>query len=253
MQNNDENSPEIMTNPPDFFENKTHILVVDDDERIRSLIQRYLTQQGFVVSGAGDAQAAKDVLERCTFDALILDVMMPGQDGISLTAELKAQSATPIILLTALGEVEDRIKGLENGADDYLPKPFEPQELALRLKAITRRAAIARANNQYSDYRIGAWIYVPKNSTLRQEHETGDISTTLTTGENALLSALAKNYGQVLDRDQLAALCNIDSGERTIDVQITRLRRKIEENPKDPKSIQTIRGQGYVLNATPLT
>jgi two-component system phosphate regulon response regulator OmpR len=178
--------------------------------------------------------------------------MMPGQDGISLTAELKAQSDTPIILLTALGEVEDRIRGLENGADDYLPKPFEPQELALRLQAITRRAAMARSNNQYSDYRIGPWVYAPKGSTLRQGQESGEITITLTSGENALLSALAKNYGQVLDRDQLAALCNIDSGERTIDVQITRLRRKIEENPKDPKSIQTIRGQGYVLNAAPL-
>jgi two-component system phosphate regulon response regulator OmpR len=252
MQNNDENSPEIMTSAPDFFENKTHILVVDDDERIRSLIRRYLTQQGFVVSAASNAKEAKDSLTRCTFDALVLDVMMPGQDGISLTAELKAQSNTPIILLTALGEVEDRIRGLENGADDYLPKPFEPQELALRLQAITRRAAIARSNNQYRDYRIGPWVYAPKDSTLRQNQESGDTTVTLTSGENALLSALAKNYGQVLDRDQLAALCNIDSGERTIDVQITRLRRKIEENPKDPKSIQTIRGQGYVLNAAPL-
>lgn len=236
----------------DYFESKTHILVVDDDERIRNLIQRYLTQEGFLVSCAADAEETKAILKKSTYDALVVDVMMPGQDGVSLTAELKQSINTPIILLTALGEVEDRIRGLESGADDYLPKPFEPKELALRIQAITRRMHQTQKQNEYKDYGIGPWIYSPRYSTLRKELPEGDETLTLTSGENALLAALAKNYGQTLDRDQLAELCNIDSGERTIDVQITRLRRKIENNPKEPKNIQTIRGQGYVLIAEPI-
>jgi len=241
-----------MNIPADFFESKTHILVVDDDERIRTLIQRYLTQEGFVVSCAADALETKTILNKCSFDAIVLDVMMPGQDGMSLTQELRPENKTPIILLTALGETEDRIKGLESGADDYLPKPFEPKELALRLSAITRRSGMNTPQKKHQDYAIGKWIYSPQYATIRHEKPDGDDSLTLTSGENALLHALAKNYGQILDRDQLAALCDIDSGERTIDVQITRLRRKIESDPKLPKNIQTIRGKGYVLNAEPI-
>jgi two-component system phosphate regulon response regulator OmpR len=236
----------------DFFEDKLHILVVDDDERIRTLIRRYLTQEGFVVSCAADALETKTILNLCSFDAIVLDVMMPGQDGMSLTQELRPENKTPIILLTALGETEDRIKGFESGADDYLPKPFEPKELALRLTAITRRANMHSVQKKYQDYAIGEWVYSPQYSTIRHETPDGDKSLTLTSGENALLQALAKNYGQILDRDQLAALCDIESGERTIDVQITRLRRKIEADPKAPKNIQTIRGKGYVLNAEPI-
>ncbi len=235
------------------YEEKTHILVVDDDSRIRSLIMRYLTQEGFIAVAAADAEEAKSALAELTFDAIVLDVMMPGQDGISLTADLKQNpNNPPIILLTALGEVQDRIRGLESGADDYLPKPFEPLELVLRLKAITRRTQKPAESKAYKDYAIGKWIYAPKYSTLRHEAADGDTTVQLTSGENTLLGVLAQNYGQHLNRDQLAELCGIDSGERTIDVQITRLRRKIEDNPKEPKNIQTIRGKGYLLNAEPL-
>ncbi len=243
-----------MSSATELYEDKCHVLVVDDDARIRSLIMRYLTQEGFMVAAAEDAAIAKTILAEYQFDAIVLDVMMPGQDGVSLTEELKANPSTPpIILLTALGEVQDRIRGLESGADDYLAKPFEPMELVLRLKAITRRAQQSPRDNTPTDYMIGKWIYAPKYSTLRHEQADGDITVQLTSGENALLGALAQNYGQHLNRDKLAELCGIDSGERTIDVQITRLRRKIEDNPKEPKSIQTIRGKGYLLNAEPLS
>lgn len=243
-----------MNLPNSHFEQKTHILVIDDDERIRKLLNRYLTKEGFLVTTAEDAVEAKAVLKSFSFDILIIDVMMPGQDGVDLTRELKQNTHTPpIILLTALGEVEDRIKGFENGADDYLPKPFEPKELKLRIDAITRRVKLYAQNaKDETDYVIGPWIYSPRYSTLRQETSEDDTSIKLTSGENTLLKVLAQNYGQILNREQLAEMSGVESGERTIDVQVTRLRRKIEEVAKDPKNLQTIRGKGYVLYAEPI-
>lgn len=224
-------------------EKKPHILVVDDDERLRQLLSQYLTEQGFLVSTATDAAAARDILKYLSYDLIICDVMMPGEDGVSMTRSLKKDRfATPILLLTALGETESRITGLEAGADDYLPKPFEPRELLLRIHAILRRIA-ARPPEEKTEIRFGRWLL----DLGRGELVDGADRLLLTQVEHTLLKALASKKGEVITREELAGLCNLDAAERTIDVQVTRLRKKIEEDPKLPRYVQTVRGKGYVL------
>jgi len=223
---------------------KPHILVVDDDSRIRDLVSRYLHENGFVVLTASDAGKASDVIQRFDLDALVVDVMMPGQSGLAFTQSLRRDGVeTPVLLLTALGEAEDRIDGLESGADDYMPKPFEPRELVLRLNAILRRTQ--KPQNLAQAYKIGDWRYNP----LHDELVNGKDVVRLTSVEANLLRALAENAGQVMSRDALAQVCGLEAGERTIDVQVTRLRRKIEENSKAPRYLQTVRGKGYLLRA----
>lgn len=223
---------------------KPHVLVVDDDDRIRSLLSRYLRENGWVVATAKDAQEAEGVMRVSLFDVLIVDVMMPGKTGLEFTRDLRKSSTIPVLLLTALGEVDDRISGLESGADDYLPKPFEPKELLLRLHAIIRRQApIDRTANAI---RVGRWTFRIEDS--RMEDDNGAVIH-LTSVETRLLEALARQSGKILTRDELARLCGVDGNDRTVDVQITRLRKKIEEDSRYPRFIQTIRGQGYMLKA----
>lgn len=220
-----------------------HILVVDDDDRIRNLVSRYLNEHGFLSFTAADAAQAKQIMEIGVFDALVIDVMMPGQDGRSLTKELREKSDIPVLLLTAMAEVDDRVGGFEAGADDYLTKPFDPRELVLRLEVMLRRRPPEKAVSR--TYRIGPWTYDPQVPELTG----GDEAVRLTDVETNLLKVLLKKPNTLLSRDDLAELCGIDAGERTIDVQVTRLRRKLEEDSKVPRYLQTVRGKGYLLRA----
>lgn len=222
---------------------KPHVLVVDDDDRIRSLLSRYLRDNGFIVATAKDGIDAMDVLKCAYFDILVLDVMMPNKNGLDLTKDLRTTSDIPILFLTALGEIDDRIKGLELGADDYLSKPFEPKELILRLHSILKRKG-GVINRDLNHLAIGKWKFIPDEDKLISD--TGD-EVHLTTVEVKLLEALARHAGKILSREELARLCGVDGNDRTVDVQITRLRKKIEEDNRIPKYIQTIRGQGYLL------
>jgi len=225
-----------------------HILVVDDDDRIRNLVSRYLTENGFLVVGASDALEAKKILEFAEFDALVVDVMMPGQSGIEFTKEIReknnALKEVPVLLLTAMSETEDRITGLSAGADDYLGKPFDPRELVLRLEAILRR----RPQAQESNLKIGQWIFDQSQNILISEKNEQEVIK-LTEVEVNLLKALSSSIGKVMSRDELSELCGLDSEKRTVDVQVTRLRRKIEENSNVPRYLQTVRGKGYILKA----
>lgn len=230
-----------MQNLPDTpLEELPHILIVDDDERIRSLLLRYLREHGFLAVAASSAQEASDILERFVFDALVLDIMMPGETGLEFTRRLKQQRDLPVLLLTALGESDDRITGFESGADDYLAKPFEPRELVLRLQAILRRRPKVETRR---NFRVGRWLYDESVNELQD----GNDMIRLTTVEGNLLRALASRAGDVISREDLAALCDLDAGERTIDVQVTRLRRKLEDDVKRPRCLQTVRGRGYML------
>jgi len=220
---------------------KPHILVVDDDDRIRQLLSRYLRENGFIVATAKDAFDAEALMKLTLYDALVVDVMMPGRTGFEFTTDLRKSSDMPVLLLTALGETSDRISGLEAGADDYLPKPFEPKELLLRLKAILRRRD--KIPQAVTTFRMGKWTYDPELNELT----SGDETQRLTSVESNLLENLAKHAGKVLSREELARLCGLDGNDRTIDVQVTRLRRKIEDDSKVPRYLQTIRGQGYML------
>lgn len=224
---------------------KPHILVVDDDERLRQLLSRFLTENGFLVTTATDAAHARDILQYLVYDILILDVMMPGEDGMALTKGLKdAGIATPVLLLTALGETEQRINGLEAGADDYLPKPFEPRELLLRIHAILRRTQAAKPVEKKSVLPLGRW----RLDVEKGELQDGDGERVLLTSvEHTLIRALASRKGEVVSREDLADMCEMSASERSIDVQITRLRKKVEDDPRVPKYIQTVRGKGYVL------
>ena len=224
---------------------KPHLLVVDDDERLRRLLSRFLAENGFLVTTAENAQQARETLAALRYDLIVLDVMMPGEDGLSLTRALKgAGENTPVLLLTALGEVDARIAGLEAGADDYLPKPFEPRELLLRVSAILRRGpATARAAAAPQDLQLGKWQVDLQRGELSADGER----VPLTQVEHTLLKALLSRHGVTISREELAALCGVDAAERTIDVQITRLRKKVESDPKMPRHIQTVRGKGYVL------
>lgn len=220
-----------------------HILVVDDDERLRRLLSQFLSDNEFLVTTAVDAADARQKLKHLLFDLIVMDVMMPGEDGLSLTKSLKAENLqTPVLLLTARGEIDERIEGLEAGADDYLPKPFEPRELLLRMHAILRRIA-AKPVMQNEAIRFGKWTL----DLERGELIDGPERLPLTQVEHNLLKALSSKKGEVVGREELAKLCELDAAERTIDVQITRLRKKLEEDPKLPKYIQTVRGKGYVL------
>lgn len=232
-----------------LYAEKPHILVVDDDDRIRDLVCRYLSERGFITLPAEDAVMARAVLERFDIDAAVVDIMMPGETGLELTESLRAKKRLknfPIILLTAMGEAKDRIAGLQAGADDYLPKPFEPEELVLRLQAILRR--VPEKPEQAVRYRIGPWIFDPLEKTLEMDEQ----KVTLSDIEVSLIQALAKQSGQAMDREKLAEQCDVQAGERTIDVQITRLRKKFEADTKAPQYLQTVRGHGYLLRAEPI-
>ncbi len=223
-----------------------HVLVVDDDLRLRTLLGRYLAENGFRVSTADGAAEARDKLRFLQPDALVLDVMMPGESGLALTAALRQENATvPILLLTARGAPEDRIAGFESGADDYLGKPFEPRELVLRLRAMLRRTVPPPvADTSAVPLRLGALEFDPVRGELRG----ADGVIYLTGGEAALLSALANRPNEVFSREDIAGAVGMDeTGERAIDVQVTRLRRKIETDPREPRFLHTVRGRGYVL------
>lgn len=230
---------------------KTHILVIDDDERLRELLSRFLTESGFLVTTAESAAQARDILNELSYDLIVCDVMMPGEDGLSLTRSLKdSQQSAPILLLTALGEVDARITGLEAGADDYLAKPFEPRELLLRINAIMRRVTPSSAQSKtvaHDNTMIGKWRLDLQRGELIDTTTDNQERVALTQVEHTLLKALLSRHGVTVSREELAELCGVDAAERTIDVQVTRLRKKIESDPKMPKYVQTVRGKGYVL------
>ncbi len=218
-----------------------HILVVDDDTRLRELLRRYLSENGFVVTAAKDAAEARQLLAGLQFDLIVLDVMMPGEDGFSLTESLRRTDTVPILLLTARGDVGDRIEGLEKGADDYLSKPFEPRELLLRISTILRRAGSGNSGRRALSF--GACEFDPRSGELLRN----DARVHLTEVETALLRSLAERAGAPVSREELIQEGGIDGNERTVDVQVTRLRRKIEPDPRAPRYLQTVRGAGYRL------
>jgi two-component system phosphate regulon response regulator OmpR len=218
-----------------------HILVVDDDARLRKLLARYLSEHGFLVASAEDAADARVKLASFAFDLIVLDLMMPGESGLSLAADLRRRSGVPILMLTAMGEPEDRIAGLEKGADDYMVKPFEPRELLLRIGNILRR--VPQASALPAEVRMGGMVFDMEREELRE----GDQPVKLTSVETALLGALARRAGVALSREELIDLTGAAGGDRAVDVQVTRLRRKIESDPRDPRYLQTVRGRGYVL------
>lgn len=225
-----------------MMEDLPHILVVDDDTRLREALRRYLGQNGFLVSTAADAADARAKLAALAFDLLVLDVMMPGESGLDLCRDLTATGTIPVLLLTARGGADERIAGLEAGADDYLPKPFEPRELVLRLNAILRR--LPKPATAPLEVRLGRWLF----NAQREELRCGEESVRLTTGEAALLKTLAAEPGTVLSREALVERAGVDAANaRTIDVQVTRLRRKLEDDPREPRYLVTVRGEGYVL------
>ncbi len=221
-------------------EDAPHILVVDDDARLRQLLHRYLVQNGHYVTTAADAAEAKEKAKSMAFDLLVVDVMMPGQDGLSLTEELRRESEVPILLLTARGAPEDRIRGLEAGADDYLAKPFEPRELLLRIATILRRVHATRTDDIV---RFGPFTFNRRSAELRRQDDVIH----LTTGEISLLQALAAKPGRAISRAELGDKGVVAGSDRAVDVQMARLRRKIEDDPRQPRYILTMRGSGYVL------
>ena len=216
-----------------------HILAVDDDDRIRELVKEYLIDNNFLVTTAKDATDAKKKLEIVKFDILILDIMMPGEDGLSLTKEIKKNNPIPIILLTAKGETSDRIEGLELGADDYLGKPFEPKELLLRIKNILNKIQKPILSNEIY---VGNALVNLKKFNRKINNKTKKINPQ----ERKILEKMLEFPGKIFSREDIGKIINV-SKERTIDVMITRLRQKIESYPKNPKYLQTIRGEGYVL------
>ena len=223
-----------------------HLLVVDDDERIRGLLQKFLIRSGVLVSVARDAVQARRLLAGLEFDLIVLDVMMPGEDGISLTRDLRARMQVPILLLTAKGEAANRIEGLEAGADDYLVKPFEPKELLLRINAILRRVPQARPEASAPKVlHLGGARY----DMDRGELWRGESLVRLTATEAALMRLFANAPGVAVSREKLVGDLGREdvAQERAVDVQITRLRRKIEDDPKSPRYLQTVRGEGYML------
>ena len=219
--------------------NKNHILIVDDDDRIRNLLKDYLSENDYIVSTAENAEFAKNKLMYLKFDIIILDVMMPGQDGYDLTREIKKQIKTPIILLTAKGEVENRIKGLELGADDYLGKPFEPKELLLRIKNIINK-------NKKIDLKSKHSVGSAKINLNKMTVSLNDQEKKINNSEKKVLIEMLANPGRTYSREEIGKISGITQ-ERSIDVMITRLRQKLEIDPKNPKFLQTIRGSGYVL------
>jgi two-component system, OmpR family, phosphate regulon response regulator OmpR len=225
-------------------EAQPHVLVIDDDKRLRDLIARYLTEQGYRVTAAVDAADARAKLAGITFDLLVVDVMMPGESGLELTRSLRETNLVPILLLTAMGESTDRITGLETGADDYLVKPFEPRELVLRIKAILKRAR-ARVERQTSvgAVKFGAFVFELERRRLFKAGEPVH----LTEAESELLFQLARRAGEAVSREDLSPQGEDAGDSRLIDVQMTRLRRKIEDDPRFPRYLVTVRGRGYML------
>jgi len=219
--------------------NKFHILVVDDDDKIRSLIKQYLLEKGFLISTAENAENAKKIIEIFNFNLIILDVMMPGQSGYDLTKELKESKNIPIILLTAKGEVENRIHGLELGADDYLGKPFDPKELLLRVKNVIK---MNLDPNKVLSSKIGEAELNLNKMIIKLKNKVKKINLS----EKKVLMKMLSSPGKIFSRLEIGKIANITK-ERSIDVMITRLRKKIEIDPKNPKFLQTIRGSGYVL------
>jgi two-component system phosphate regulon response regulator OmpR len=218
-----------------------HLLVVDDDSRLRDLLQRYLSANGFRVTTASDAAEARKMLGSIAFDAMVLDVMMPGESGIDFAQSLRPQFDFPVLMLTALGQSADRITGLESGADDYLAKPFEPRELALRLTSLLRRSNGPRVP-PHREVRMGPCVFDPERGELRRNGKP----VKLTSAESQLLKLFAANAGRSFSRPALKARLGV-ALERSVDVQVNRLRRKIEDDPKLPLYLQTVRGLGYVL------
>lgn len=216
-----------------------HILVIDDDTRLRNLLGKFLDEKGFQVSLAKDTTEAKDFMQKNKFDLLIVDVMLQGESGVDFTDYIRKSSRLPIVMLTARGEAEDRIKGLEAGADDYIQKPFEPKELLLRIHNVLRRSTTV---NDISICRFGKFTFNYRECRLKNGEEFVHI----TDSEAKILTILCQEKGKTVPRERLSSLCG-EIDERSIDVQITRLRRKIEENPKQPKYLQTVRNHGYVL------
>lgn len=228
------------------MEELQHILVVDDDNRLRELLRSYLSQNGFAVTSAEDAGSARRQLASMEFDLIVLDVMMPGESGLEFASSLREiRNDVPILMLTAMAESSDRIGGLEAGADDYLPKPFEPRELLLRIRTILRRTAMPAPalDAAPAHVRLGRHIFDREHAILQND----GVVTKLTTAEASLLSVLSGAPGEIMSRESLTERCMIDGGDRAIDVQVTRLRRKIEPDPKTPRYLQTVRGRGYVL------
>lgn len=221
----------------------THVLVIDDDDRIRDLLGRYLGRAGYRVSTARDAAEARAKMAGIAYDLLIVDVMMPGEDGVSLVADLRRVLDIPMILLTALGDPAHRIRGLKAGADDYLPKPFEPEELLLRMDSIFRRTGRKTVSDQIG---FGDFVYDLRTNVLTRAGKT----VRLTTSETTLLDLLARQGGGTVSRYVLSENVNGES-ERAVDVQMTRLRRKLEDNPSEPRHLLTVRGKGYRLVTDP--
>ncbi len=220
-----------------------HILVVDDDTRLRDLLQRFLSEEGFRVTSAADTDEARSKLSAFQFDLLIMDVMLPGESGLDFTRSVRVANQVPILMLTAMGETESRIDGLEAGADDYLSKPFEPRELVLRIQSILRRTPSSQSPGGPMIVSMGDVLF----DVGRQVLSRNETPLKLTSTEAQLLTALAREPGRIMSRDELCALCDINGGDRTIDVQVTRLRRKIEPDTRIPRYLHTVRGRGYVL------
>ena len=221
-------------------DNAPHVLVVDDDQKIRDLLARFLQDQGFRITTAGDAASARAAMRGLSFDLVLLDVMMPGESGLDLARELKATRPVPICMLTARSEAEQRIEGLEAGVDDYIAKPFEPRELVLRLRNILRRGQPQQPTGD--EVRMGAYVFHIGRGELRHNDET----IKLTERERDLLRLFASRPGMPIARHELSSDDQTGS-ERAIDVQINRLRRKIETDPSNPVYLQTVRGKGYIL------
>lgn len=226
------------------YADRPHLLIIDDDKRIRDLVVRYVRDHGHVAVSSANAEHARALLDQLVFDLLVVDIMMPGENGVDFTNNLRGRGDdTPVLMLTALGDTDNRIAGLESGADDYLPKPFEPRELLLRIDAILRRRPKKGAQN--GSFSVCGYVYDPQAKCLRNTG-TGD-EVRLTDVEAHLLSVLARHSASVVSRDALARACGLDSTTRALDVQITRLRRKLEKDTARPRYLQTVRGQGYIL------
>ena len=219
-----------------------HILVVDDDNRLRHLLEKFLNDNNFIVNSASSADQARKYLQLLKFDLLVLDVMMPGENGLQFAEKIRKSSKIPILMLTAMDESKNRIEGLQKGVDDYMGKPFEPQELLLRIKAILRRIEKNQVRN-FEELTFGNYIYYQSKNLLTKK----GLKIDLTLAESDLLRILALNKNNIVNRNRIIKLCSNLSNPRTVDVQIIRLRRKIESEPNKPKYIQTIRGKGYTL------
>jgi two-component system phosphate regulon response regulator OmpR len=226
--------------------NMPHILAVDDDDRIRRLLAQYLSKHGYIVITAEDALQARKILKDFVFDLCILDIMMPGESGIDLARHIQTSYEYPVLLLTAMTETEDRIAGLEAGADDYLSKPFEPKELLLRAEAILRRTykPNVKTQGQTKTITLDGYMFYPDEGRLQSD---GGDNVKLTEGDILILSTLAKKINIPVKREMLATQMDLSSNDRAVDVAVTRLRKKIEKDPSNPTIITTLRGKGYML------